>query len=216
MMREHRPEAGKGTLVQETADKTVAAPTPGKQTLTASVARASHGPNAVHHVNTAVQAVNHANSVTLPIGASIASSWFNNPFFVPRSPTFLQIHNHNESVAKEQQQYNKYWHDYNNVCRAPVQQVPEATARTTRRIPPEVVQLLNQLYKHVVALRGFINYLLSIGGNVAQAVLEAQARERAASDAYENGLRLSIEWAQSEGDSEAKAELEREEIRDAE
>lgn len=216
MMREHRPEAGKGTLVQETADNSVAAATPGKQTLTASVARASHGPDAVHHINTAVQAVNHANSVTIPIGASIASNWFNNPFFVPSGPTFLQIHNHDEKVAKEQQQYNKYWHNYNNVCRAPVQQAPEATARTTGRIPPVVVQRLNQLYKQMVALRGFVNYLLSIGGNVAQAVLEAQARERAAADAYENGLRLSIQWAQSEGDSEAKAELEREEISDAE
>jgi hypothetical protein len=210
-MREHRPEAGKGTMVQETTDKAAPAPAgPGKQTLTASTASASHGPAAVQHVNSAAGAVNHANHVTLPIGAGIANDWFHNPFFVPHIPggTIGEVIHHNNSVAKEQQQYNKYWDNYNNVCRAPVHPAPEATAHTTGRIPAPVVQRINQLYKQVVTLRGFINYLLSIGGNVASAVLEAQKRERDAQDAYERARTLSIQWAQAEGDTEAKTEFE--------
>src|SRR5580698_4033446 len=99
MTREHQP--GRGTLVESESDDFARAGTPGKATRVAHEVSASYGVAAIQHVNSAVRAVNHANSVTHPIGAAIASNWFSNPFFVPTAgPTFLQIVNHDERVQK--------------------------------------------------------------------------------------------------------------------
>ncbi|HUJ61343.1 MAG TPA: hypothetical protein VLX92_22720 [Kofleriaceae bacterium] len=204
----HTPKVGGSTTQDEEH-------APGKSTLVARDAAAtahdsSLGPPyslayiALHSYNHAATATNTANRHTKPIGQSLSGNLFTNPFYPLRGESFASA----AKKVREQERFDQLWHQYNDVCRAPVVQAPMAEARTTGKLPPVVVHRLKTLLAQMQALNGFVKYLLSIGGNLAEPILRAEQLARAAQDAYETALRNSIRWAESVGDAEARGELD--------
>jgi hypothetical protein len=166
---------------------------------------------AVTSFNHAAGAMNSANGHTKSIGYSLSGNLFTNPFYPLRGESFANA----AAKVRTQQKFDRLWAQYNHVCHAPVVQAPMAEARTTGKLPQLIVQRLKTLLSQAQALKGFVEYLVEIGQDASEPFTRAQEMARAAEIAYENSLVNSIKWAQSEGDSEAKEELDTE-LEDAE
>lgn len=206
--QDHERSPGKSTLVDDHAEPEAADARAHTAGLGVPYSLAYIAVNSFNH---AAGAMNSANSHTKSIGHSLSGNLFTNPFYPLRGESFATA----AAKVHTEQKFERLWAQYNNACHAPVVQAPMAEARTTGKLPQLIVQRLKTLLSQAQALKGFVEYLVEIGQDASEPFTRAQEMARAAEIAYESSLINSIKWAQSEGDSNAKEELDSE-LEDAE